>query len=226
MVYVRSRKFCCCLPVRFGVFIMSLGSTLFSGFIATVAIIAIIRNNHHELDLDHNQRIGMFALAGIYSAFALFSLMGFFGCLARKRGLVLAYSWLSYILLALSVGVGILNIYHLFHKDNSKTIDDCVKGINDKTDTDFNATDSLCKNGTKVISTGIAVAATIVLVIYWLVTLYGCHIISSYVGQLSEEEDAEERSAPPPMVVAPGAGPQPTYYPFNAPQNAYGYGKA
>jgi hypothetical protein len=113
----------------------------------------------------------MFALAGIYSAFALFSLMGFFGCLARKRGLVLAYSWLSYLLLVLSIGVGILNIYHLFHKDNSKTIADCSKTIDSKTDTNFDATDKLCKTGTNVITTGVAIATTIVLVIYWLVTL-------------------------------------------------------
>lgn len=113
----------------------------------------------------------MFALAGLYSAFALSSLMGFFGCLARKRGLVLVYSWLSYLLLVLSIGVGILNIYHLFHKDNSKTIADCSKTIDDKTDTSFDATDKLCKTGTNVITTGVAIATTIVLVIYWLVTL-------------------------------------------------------
>ena len=34
MGYVRARKFCCCLPVRFGVFCMSLIGIVFGGIIS------------------------------------------------------------------------------------------------------------------------------------------------------------------------------------------------
>ena len=36
MGYVRSRKFCCCLPVRFGVFVMSILGIIAGGVIGAI----------------------------------------------------------------------------------------------------------------------------------------------------------------------------------------------
>ena len=41
MVYVRSRKFCCCLPVRFGVFCESILGIAVGGFFAVAAWLQI-----------------------------------------------------------------------------------------------------------------------------------------------------------------------------------------
>ena len=41
MPYVRSRKFCCCLPVRFGVFCESLLGIAIGGFIGVVGWIEV-----------------------------------------------------------------------------------------------------------------------------------------------------------------------------------------
>lgn len=41
MVYVRSRKFCCCLPVRFGVFVMALLGIFGGGAVSVVGWLQI-----------------------------------------------------------------------------------------------------------------------------------------------------------------------------------------
>lgn len=42
MTYVRSRKFCCCLPVRFGVFVSRFYSLHDIGSIVVLQVIAIL----------------------------------------------------------------------------------------------------------------------------------------------------------------------------------------
>ena len=40
-MYVRSRKFCCCLPVRFGVFCESLLGIAIGGFLSVAAFLEV-----------------------------------------------------------------------------------------------------------------------------------------------------------------------------------------
>ena len=50
MVYgVHSKKFCCCLPVRFGVFVLALAQTVSSGFLAGITYWAISQNSESSL---------------------------------------------------------------------------------------------------------------------------------------------------------------------------------
>ena len=41
MPYVRSRKFCCCLPVRFGVFCESILGIAIGGFLSVAAFLEL-----------------------------------------------------------------------------------------------------------------------------------------------------------------------------------------
>lgn len=76
MVYVRSQKFCCCLPVRFGVFVMTLAGTLFGGFVAVAAWIAFSKTHENPEAYDQDQKIGVIIQAVAYTLLALVSLFG------------------------------------------------------------------------------------------------------------------------------------------------------
>jgi len=232
MGYVRSHKFCCCLPVRLGVFVMSLGSILLAGFIAICGWVAVSHLKSHELILTNTQRTQLFIQAGISTFFTLAAILGFIGCLTRKRALVSAYSSASITLLGASVVSGAIFLWSLYHQSEQDAIDQCIKNSSSNSQ---EITKEVCEKGTKILAGATKGIITAIFVIFWLITLYGCVIISSYVSQLEEEEQAKEMiNAPPPTFVAP---PQPAYaptyafnpmgpgqsqYAFTSSQNAYG----
>ncbi|TDL22532.1 hypothetical protein BD410DRAFT_722584 [Rickenella mellea] len=224
MAYVRSRKFCCCLPVRFGVFVMSLFAMLFGGAVAVYAWVQVIHLKDQAV-IANREKYSLIANAVVWSLISLASIFGFIGTIIKNRSFVSAYSTMLFVLLGFNIGSGILYIHSLFQSDvEDRNINQCIAG----------STSTLKKETCRA---GFKVGRTVLIVVYivvWLFMLYGCMIVANYVGQLSEEEDLDNaRAISAPAPVAP-AYPQTTYgeyntapamtqqYPYAAPQNSFG----
>ncbi|KAJ7480735.1 hypothetical protein FB451DRAFT_1365156 [Mycena latifolia] len=209
MVYVRSKKFCCCLPVRFGVFIMSIMALLGGGLVTTLTWIQV--KNLGEHPLPKSDEITLYIVASMFSLLALVGAFGLIGAMGKNTTLVSIFGGMLNVHLAFSVLTGAFAIYSLFKSSNADAVAKCVKGS-----TDQHVIDA-CKtalNVTKGLITG-AYALS------WIIELYGCIIVHNYVRQLHEEEDAKERSSAPMAGGYAVPVPVPSYA-FTQPMQAHG----
>jgi len=217
--YVRSRTFCCCLPVRFGVFLLSLLALGGGGFLAAISWIQISQLKQHPLG--KIEQISLWVQASIFSFLALLAIFGFLGAIIRSRGMVSGFGTAIAIHLGFSIASGIFSIYTMFTRDSQEALDKCI----DKADDDSDATVQSCKKALILIK-AVVVA---IFVLMWLVQLYGYFVVERYVDQLDEERMLENPIMPRTMVlqVEPQgtAGFPPGTYPFTDSSQAFGRGQ-
>jgi len=244
MGYVASRKFCCCLPVRFGVFCMSLLGLASGGAISTLGWIEVHKQMTHQLDLDTREQVALWFLCISWSFMTLISLLGFLGCIFKIRSWIVTYAYTVTINTFVNITFGIFFIWTLFHRDDN-AVDKCVNGANGEVG---DIKHWFCQKGFDVIR----IVIVIIFVIVWLFQIAGIFIVFDYVGQLHDEYEMEEdeedkkfrRQQPPTAIVVNAAPDAPamrtTYdanpypaeqggwtsskspYAFNMQRNAYG----
>lgn len=171
-----------------------------------------------DLHLTKNNERSLYVASIVYTFLAVISLFGLIGVIMKKKGFVSAYSSMVWIHLGFNVGTGAYFLYTLFHKIGQQDLNDCQS----TNDTDL--TRAACKKGFEI-ARGILVG---IYVVVWLVELWGCLIVSDYVGQLEEEEALEWPQAvttAPPDAAAPAMATTYNYgaqYAFSANDNSYG----
>jgi hypothetical protein len=172
---VRSHKFCCCIPVRFGTCISACLGIALGGLVVIAAAL--------QFDTVGLDKLALGIQIGGYSLLALLSLFGLIGALIRNKGMVKAY-WVGLIChLLFSLSSGAYFIYTLF-----KSSDDQVQQCLDAAKDDSTVTEVVCKGALAVLK-GVSIG---VLVIVLLLELWGCFIVRSYIWQLREEDDQED----------------------------------
>lgn len=199
--------------------------------------------------------MGKHALLQITLAETLTSSRRFIGCLVRKRILVQIYAAISWVMLLLSIIIGSLFLWGLFHTDPTKAYDNCLATANpDGNEETQSLAEEVCKGSTAVLGGVQRAGITIGFVVFWLIMICtshvlfiweqrlishitdACHVIQSYVGQLEEEEDAygrnRGRSTTPTTTTSVNvmpvvASPLPTTYgqPYPFTQPPNSYGK-
>jgi len=179
MVYVRSRKFCCCLPVRFGVFVIAILGILGGGLVSVGGWLQI--KQLPESSLDQRNKIALWIQTIMYTLLAILSLFGLIGVFSKTRSFISVYSTILYSHLGFSIATGIFFLYTLFYQTGDNDIQSCINGSTD--DTKIEA----CRKGFETIR-GVIVG---VFVLIWLIELYGCIIVANYAEQLEEEEAAQ-----------------------------------
>ncbi|KAJ7103753.1 hypothetical protein C8R44DRAFT_344025 [Mycena epipterygia] len=207
---MRSQKFCCCLPVRFGVFVMSLLALLGGGLVAVVGWIEV--KNLHEHPLSKGDENALYIHAVMYSILALVGAFGLFGAISKQRGLVSLFGSMLGFHLGFSIATGVYTLYTLFKRNSDEAIANCINGS-----TDQHVIDG-CKNGLKLLK-GLLVA---IYVVTWLVELYGCIIVNNYVKQLKEEEAGAVYKPNAPMTTYGRPAPPPNAYAFSQPIQSHG----
>ncbi|KAJ6546700.1 hypothetical protein DFH09DRAFT_989514 [Mycena vulgaris] len=202
MTYVRPRKFCCCLPVRVGVFVMSILALIGGGIVSVVSWMQVSHLKDHPLS--KTDEIALYITAAVFTILTLIGGLGFIGVSSRNAGLVSLFGGMLNIHLVFNIVSGAFAIYSLFKGPDSTLIntdamDTCLKGATDQSTIDT------CKTALNV-AKGIVVGGY---VLSWAIELYGCIIVHNYVKQLHEEHDAEERGTS--LVSMAGANPVPAY---------------
>jgi len=220
MSYVRSHTFCCCLPVRFGVFLLSILALGGGGFLSAMGWIQISHLKQHPLG--KTDEISLWVQTSVFSLLAVLAIFGFFGAMIKSRGMVSGFASGIAIHLGLSIAAGCFSIYTMFARNSQEALDNCIN----KADDDSDATVQSCKKGLILIKA--LVVAIYVLV--WFIQLYAYFVVERYVDQLDEELMLENPIMPRTMVLQVG-GPQvtagfpPGTYPFTDPSQAFGPGR-
>jgi len=169
MGYVHTRTLCCCIPVRFGAFVIALLG-LFGGALATAGGIIQAKNSK-------NSKASLIIQIIIYLLLTIVSLFGLVGVLTKRRKFVVVYWVMLVVHVAFSVVAGIFSLNALF-KSATADVSRCASGTPPTSLKD-------CQKA-MAITKGIAVA---VCLFVWLIEIYGCVVVDSYVKQLADEED-------------------------------------
>ncbi|KAG9084802.1 hypothetical protein FS749_004940 [Ceratobasidium sp. UAMH 11750] len=187
-----TRHFCCCLPVRLGVFVLSLLSLVGGGIYAAAVWYAYYQSTKDtSVSLTTAQKIAFIVSGIVYSILAVASLLGFIGAIGRKRGLVATYSTFMWFHLAAQVAIGAFFIYAIF-QNNDELVNQCRDQVNKINNANRAANpnagavnpDDVCRVFTKWGRVGAIVSLVVIL----LIELYCCFIVSRYVAQLSDEQ--------------------------------------
>jgi len=220
------KTFCCCLPVRLGVFVLSAFTFLVAG---TLSVVSWRMFSQDMAILATSEKIGTALGALSWTLLAIFSVVGFIGTLSASLNFVSAYSRVLFGHWIIDLGITVAYLIIWLKVAQQIFVAKCVEGSGDFisnlagnfTAAARNATQSLSNdplvgqiaqnltstltgninNGTADLFneqnrttlcqdgfTAFKIALIVVLVIYKLITLYGCIISHRYVVQLRGEQ--------------------------------------
>jgi len=214
-----SKHFCCCLPVRFGVFILSLLTLLGSAGTAFVIWWLLENGPQHGLTLEGGVKTGLIIAGVVYIVFALISLSGFIGAIIRNRGLVKTYSVFLWVQLLLTLAMGVFFVIALT-KDSlrSTLINTCIQRLTELQDSTVNAASAARQTPEQIQAScsGIfnqsRVGFLVTFGISFLLNLYCCIVVHRYGAQLTEEQQFRGASHAMGQTYATKDAPQ-GYYP-------------
>ncbi|KAJ7502792.1 hypothetical protein B0H11DRAFT_1986377 [Mycena galericulata] len=174
-VRVQSRKFCCCIPVRFGVVVIGIIGLAGGGIIAVAGLI--------QADRSPGSKLAYIIQIIVYGLLAILSVFGIIGAIFRKRGLIRAYFAMLTVHVLFSVASGVFSLYRFF-QDAPADVQTCINKSTDSTV--INA----CQKGMSVMK-GVMVA---VFVFVWLMEIWGCIIVNNYSKQLGQEQEVAQKA--------------------------------
>lgn len=220
-VPVRSSKFCCCLPVRFGVFVLSLLAMVGGSFVAAFGWIQVSQLGKNPMD--KADEIALWIHSSMFTILGALAVLGFIGALIKNRGMVSGFAIALAIHLGFSIASGIFRLYSLFRQNPQEALASCLNEAGEDSEAA-----KTCQNGLAILK-GVMVA---IYIITWLIQLYAYFVVERYADQLEDEEMAKN------TVVIPRTGydtstPQMTTYngfassaagsyPFTESRQAYG----
>ncbi|SJX62308.1 uncharacterized protein SRS1_13154 [Sporisorium reilianum f. sp. reilianum] len=182
------RTFCCCIPVRLGVLVLSPVSAIAAALLAYTQLFLLI---NYEAQYDTFEKAIRGALAGITILLALASLFGLLGAIFARRGMVSFYSNMLWISLVIFTVLGAIEIWQLF-RNKDQFVNSCETRTDLKTQ-DLQSffggslqgeTDAACKKLADVSAIVIAILfGILVLVLMWLIG-----IVTKYKHQLQERD--------------------------------------
>lgn len=178
-----TRHFCCCLPVRFGVFVLSIGSIIGSGaYAATIWYAIYMSKVKNQLTLDKPQEVAFVIAGSIYTILFFLSVLGLIGSITRRRSLVSAYAQALWYMVGFQLASGAFFIYTLY-RQNDANIQKCINEVKaDNPNTPH--VEDICRVATKAWKIGYIVVFIVTLLIHGYCAL----IVSRYVEQLTAEQ--------------------------------------
>jgi len=217
-VSIRSRKFCCCFPVRLGVFVLSLLAMVGGSFVAAIGWIQVSQLGTHPME--KADEIALWIQSIMFTILGALAVLGFVGALIKNRAMVSGFAIALSIHLGFSLASGIFSLYSIFRQNPQEAIAKCLSEATDNSET----TTETCRNGIAIMK-GLMVA---IYVVTWLIQLYAYFVVERYADQLVDEEMAENTIVIPRTVQEISAPQVTTYngfassYPFTASRQAHG----
>ncbi|KII92578.1 hypothetical protein PLICRDRAFT_37348 [Plicaturopsis crispa FD-325 SS-3] len=177
--FIGGRTFCCCLPVRLGVVLMSLFTILLAG---AGSILFWFETGDSNLT---EQYRAIFILAGVVeSLLFLVSILGFAGAIARKQLFVHIYAIFLYFHLLVNVGVLGYVAWMINHAAHNDILAACQKGVKDA------GAQDQCSDLIQIVQGVFAGVAGLSI----LIELYGAFIATRYFRLLRNEKRIDRQS--------------------------------
>jgi hypothetical protein len=192
---VPSRKFCCCLPVRFGVFIIAVLGIIGGGAFGAIGWFEIVK---YKGQLSKLTQISLYIHSILYTVLCIVSVFGLIGVIRRRRSLISVFFSVLVAITTFSIFSGAFTLWSIFNRVGPVAVQQCV-------DQQETADPSSCQKGYNVVK-GISVA---VFIFIWLLEIWGCFITSNYAGQLDDEEIARWPKIGSDVEVNQVTGPRP-----------------
>lgn len=166
--------FCCCLPVRVGVLIMSFLGMLLSGILSIILWFEVASTP----DMTSGEKAA-FVCAGLVETL-LFAvcILGFAGVIVRKQLFVMIYAYFTYFHFVLNVGVAIWLLWLVTHGTENAAVNACQRTIQNQD------AQNQCI-GLLKIAKGVYIGIALVVL---LAELYGAIIVARYVNQIQREK--------------------------------------
>jgi len=173
MTVVTTRTFCCCIPTRAGTVLIAVFGLLGGGVLAVGGGLKA-----HSVQ---GSKVAIALAITVYGLLSILSLVGLVGAIGRKLTLIKIYFAMLFAHLMFSLGVGVYVLFRVF-RDGHIFVNNCaVANANIA-----NAT-KVCYEGLRVIK-GVGVT---LFILFLLLEIWGCVIVSSYAGQLADENAVE-----------------------------------
>jgi hypothetical protein len=191
-----SKHFLFCIPVRFGVFIMSLSMLLLAlvGGAASIFLLQFVLRGEksewfQDIEIPVGYKVTLGLMAGVNVLVAIFSPFGFIGAIIRKRGFVKAYSSLLWFSWGANLGISIaVSVALAMNSTRAKLQGICDKIPDEVADDNPDAIQD-CKDWIANFNRPRTLVPYIIFTVLSLLWhLYGCIIVGRYVKQLEEEQ--------------------------------------
>ncbi|KAI0300984.1 hypothetical protein B0F90DRAFT_1574850, partial [Multifurca ochricompacta] len=169
-------RFCCCLPVRACVIIMSLLGLLLSGILSIILWFEVA--SAYSFTLFPTRLRAFIGGAIIETLFFLISALGLIGGIVRKQTFVTAYAIGLYIHFVINLSVAGYLLFAILHATRSDTVTLCQHALKNS------QTQDQCETLFDTIRGVYAGLASIILII----ELYGAIVATRYVYQVRGEK--------------------------------------
>jgi len=190
----RTRTFCCCLPVRFGVFVLTVLGAITGTIIAAVGWIQVAKLKDQ---LANSAKIALYINSGVYSLLAVLAVFGFIGACIRNRTMVSTFFSILVAHLVFSIFSGAFTLHNIFTVDGNAIVQGCQNG--DASATLSNLGKSTVGQAAFLVSRGLSYDAcnsaygvvkgisVATFIFIWLLEIWGCVITNNYISQLDDE---------------------------------------
>ncbi|KAH8828063.1 hypothetical protein DL96DRAFT_1601534 [Flagelloscypha sp. PMI_526] len=215
-------KFCCCLPLRLGVFLISGIQALFSLVCAGLlwasvagqhgAFDKVLGENAQALkDVPTRTKVVTILYATSLTFLSLSCIFGFFGTIRRKYSLVASYASFSKAFFVVLTLLAIVNIVIMW-MDKGKSADACREALKNVQDTGgFD-----CNTNTFLI------VGTVIALIPVFLQLYAAIVVHQYRNHLASEQNRQLPDAHYSKVsTSDNVEYRPYQYPFSTPDTGY-----
>ncbi|KAF7969727.1 hypothetical protein HWV62_26140 [Athelia sp. TMB] len=156
---------------------MSLLTLLLSGAVGLFLWIEVDEAKNDNPPMDQTQRIAFILSAVVQTLLFMGSILGFVGAIVRKQSFVQIYSWFIWIHLCLNIAAGSFFLWVITHTLGTGEMQ-CKQGV--------------LEDGEKQVCSQVLTLAGALLigivVVIWLVEIYGALIIARYTHQIKEEK--------------------------------------
>ncbi|CAD6893569.1 unnamed protein product [Tilletia laevis] len=190
MGYSQRRTFCCCIPTRLGVLILSTLTLLASIVNAYASFLPIANNSKNPHDwltaynnLPSSSRTVLIVNGSVAVITGLCALAGLIGAIIRQRRLVGLYSFAVWVLLLANIVLGSISIWLSF-RDRDGIVAKCQGEVREKTDNVTEKWDEKACSGAYRVALGVTCA---IFAVICLIQMYLCVIVGRYKHQLEAE---------------------------------------